>query len=82
LKKEINDLNNSLNNENEKNGLKNITNEYDLLKSSLITIIKYINQLHNKKNINQNEITKNQINKIISNLLNSNKISKNNRIKR
>ncbi len=77
LKKEINDLNNSLNNENEKNGLKNITNEYDLLKSSLITIIKYINQLHNKKNINQNEITKNQINKIISNLLNSNKISKN-----
>ena len=73
LKKEINDLNNSLNNENEKNGLKNITNEYDLLKSSLITIIKYINQLHNKKNINKNEITRSQINNLILNLINSHK---------
>ena len=73
FKKEINELNNSLNNENEKNDLKFITNEYDLLKSSLITIIKYINQLHNKKNINKNEITRSQINNLILNLINSHK---------
>jgi hypothetical protein len=66
-------LNNSLNNENDKNDLKFITNEYELLKSSLITIIKYINQLHNKKNINKNEITRSQINNLILNLINSHK---------
>ena len=73
FKKEINELNNSLNNENDKNDLKFITNEYELLKSSLITIIKYINQLHNKKNINKNEITRSQINNLILNLINSHK---------
>ena len=76
MKKEIKDLNNSLNNENDKNDLKNIINEYDLLKTNFISLIKYIKQLHYNKNINKNEIIRTQINKLILNLMNSDKNQK------